>query len=404
MGSSTAINTKLHLKIALTYFLLAALLGVLLRSFVVVPLSVNYRFIVHTHSHIALLGWVYVALTSVLYHFFLKEQGRHKQYRFIFWFTQCTLLGMLASFPWQGYAVLSIIFSTLFLFASYWFTYFFIRNIPEAFKSTCSYRCIRIALWFLVLSSIGPWALGGIMTVLGPESIWYRLAIYFYLHFQYNGWMLFALLGLLFYMLEQVQISIPQKRFRLFFWSMSIGTILSFFLSTLWTKPTVSFYVLGGIGASLQVFGFGTLLSLWYENKPRLHTVLSKFQGGIIVVLALLLGVKLSLQWLTAIPYFANLAASIIDFNIGYLHWTFLGVITIGILFFIDFFRLIDITKRAYLLYFLGFIATESLIFYKGLVIWQKWSLFDGYMEILALLSFLIPLSLILILWKNKRL
>ncbi|NKI27045.1 hypothetical protein HCG49_10770 [Arenibacter sp. 6A1] len=403
MGSTYTINTKLHLKIALTYFLLAALLGVLLRSFVVVPFPVNYRFIVHTHSHIALLGWVYVAFTSVLYHFFLKEQGRHKQYRFIFWFTQCTLLGMLASFPWQGYAVFSIIFSTLFLFASYWFTYFFIRSIPIAFKRTYSYRCIHIALWFLVLSSAGPWALGGIMTILGPESIWYRLAIYFYLHFQYNGWMLFALLGLLFYMLEQVQISIPLQRFRLFFWSMSIGTILSSFLSTLWTSPSVSFYVLGGIGASLQLIGFGTLLSIWYKNKPRLHGVLSEFQRGIMVVLTLLLGVKLSLQWLTAIPYFANLAVSIIDFTIGYLHWTFLGVITVGILFFIHFFRLIDITRRGYILYLLGFIATELLIFYKGLVIWQKWSLFDGYMEILAGFSFLIPLSLFLILWKNRR-
>ena len=147
------IATKSHITVSLGYFLLAALLGVLLRTFVVLPIPVNYRFIVHTHSHIALLGWVYMALTTLLYHLFLSRQEVGIRYKRIFWFTQFSLLGMLFSFPFQGYALFSIMFSTLFLLASYWFAGFFMKHTPRRAKDTYAYKCIRIALWFRIGSS-----------------------------------------------------------------------------------------------------------------------------------------------------------------------------------------------------------------------------------------------------------
>lgn len=204
-------NLKNHIRVALGYFILAAILGVVLRSFYSFEIPVNYKFIVHTHSHIALLGWVYLGLTTLLYKLYLSKQGLNEKYRRIFWFTQLTLVGMLLSFPFQGYALFSIIFSTLFLFASYWFTWFFIKNVPSQFRQTNSYTCVKVALYYMVLSSLGPWALGAIMNTLGAESIWYRLSIYFYLHFQYNGWMILALMGLFLYALEEHRIKLPKK-------------------------------------------------------------------------------------------------------------------------------------------------------------------------------------------------
>lgn len=115
------INLKWHIRTAFAYFLLAALLGVVLRSFASVGIPINYRFIVHTHSHIALLGWVYVAITTLLYKLFVQTPIADKKYRYVFGLTQLTLIGMLWTFPFQGYALFSIIFSTLFLFASYGF-------------------------------------------------------------------------------------------------------------------------------------------------------------------------------------------------------------------------------------------------------------------------------------------
>ena len=72
------INLKTHTKLALGYFVLAALLGCVLRFFKVLEIPITYKFIVHTHSHIALLGWVYLALTTLLYKLYLSNAKVHK--------------------------------------------------------------------------------------------------------------------------------------------------------------------------------------------------------------------------------------------------------------------------------------------------------------------------------------
>ena len=394
---------KNHINLTLGYFIIAALLGVLLRSFHSIEIPVTYKFIVHTHSHIALLGWVYMGLTTLLYKLFLEKQEAAFKYRRIFWFTQFTLVGMLVTFPFQGYALFSIIFSTLFLFASYWFAGFFMRYVPASYKKTNSYKCVKFALWYMVLSSLGPWALGAIMNTLGAESIWYRLSIYFYLHFQYNGWMILGLLGVFIYILERNDIEIPKVTFNRFFWWINLGIVLSFFLSTLWTKPHISLYVIGGLGAILQIMAFGILVLLGIRNKEKLFQILTPLQKNMLFMVVVLVGIKILLQLLTAFPYFANLAASITDFTIGYLHWTFLGVVTIGLLLFLDYFKLLQLSRRAYYLYMLGFLLTETLIFTKGIIAWQRLSLFNGYFEALAISSFLLPLALVFVLVANQK-
>jgi len=397
------LNLRKHIKLALGYFILAAILGVVLRSFHSFEILVNYKFIVHTHSHIALLGWVYLALTTLLYKFYLSNLNLDGKYRRIFWFTQLTLVGMLFTFPFTGYALFSIIFSTLFLFASYWFAWFFFKNVPVAHKKTNSYKCVRAGLWYLVLSSLGPWALGAIMNTLGAESDWYRFAIYFYLHFLYNGWMIIALIGILLYIFEQNQINILPKTFAHFFWTMNLGVILSIFLSTLFVKPPIILNFLGGIGGVLQLAALGILIKIYVAQKDKIDNLFSAFQKGILKIIAFLVLVKMILQLLAAFPYFANLAATLLDFTIGYLHWTFLGVVTLALFLFLDYFRLLRISRKAYLMYLIGFFLTEVLIFYKGVAAWQGLLLFSGYFEVLTAVSFLIPLSLIIIFTINLR-
>ena len=374
-----------------------------MRSFHSIEIPVTYKFIVHTHSHIALLGWVYMGLTTLLYKLFLEKQEVAFKYRRIFWFTQFTLVGMLLSFPFQGYALFSIIFSTLFLFASYWFAGFFMKYVSASYKKTNSYKCVKFALWYMVLSSVGPWTLGAIMNTLGAESIWYRLSIYFYLHFQYNGWMILGLLGVFIYILERNDIEIPKVTFNRFFWCINLGIVLSFSLSTLWTKPHIFLYVIGGLGAILQIMAFGILVLLGIRNKEMLFQILTPLQKNLLFTVVALVGIKILLQLLTAFPYFANLAASITDFTIGYLHWTFLGVVTIGLLLFLDYFKLLKLSRGAYYLYLLGFLLMEILIFAKGIIAWQRLSLFNGYFEALAISSFLLPLALVFVLRANLK-
>lgn len=397
------INLKRHIKIALTYFLLAALLGVLLRFFRFSEIPITYKYFVHTHSHIALLGWTYLALTTLLYKLYLGKLSLDKKYQNIFWFTQVTLVGMLLTFPFMGYALFSIIFSTLFLFASYWFAWFFFRNVPQSLKTTDSYKCVAAALWYLVLSSLGPWALGAIMNTLGAESVWYRLAIYFYLHFLYNGWMIMALVGIFFFILESHHLGLSNKSFKRFFWSINLGIVLSFFLSTLFANPPLLLNFSGGTGAVLQLIAFVILWKAFTADKEKSKALFSPLQKGLLKTVAVLLAVKMLLQLITAFPYFANLAATHLNFTIGYLHWTFLGVVSIGLFLFLDYFGLLRISKNGYFMYLTGFVVTEALIFYKGISGWQGLAVFESYSEVLAVGSALIPLALGIIMGNNLK-
>lgn len=395
------IRLNRHIRLGLFYFFLVALLGIFLRLFVLVDILANYRFIVHTHSHVALLGWVYIALTSLIYKFYLEKAAIERKYHRLFWATQACIAGMLLSFPFQGYALFSIIFSSLFLIATYFFLWFFLKNIPHSFRSRASFKCTRAALIYMVFSSIGPWALGAIISLLGKSSIWYRLAIYFYLHFQYNAWFLLALCGFLFYFLEENNFEVSLKDFRIFYYLINSGIIFSFFLSALWTKPPVFIYILAAIGAFLQIFGYYWLYRVispvWCNFRKLFHpleVVLMKLAG-------LFLMLKLLLQLLSATPYFADLAYTTPDFIIGYLHLTFLGVVSPAIFAFLRHSRLLKLSSGPTWLYFIAFVSTELLLFYKGMSIWLRLPLIENYFLILWIASLLFPVSVGWILIKN---
>lgn len=397
------VKLKQHTNIALGYFLLVGLLGILLRLFFVTPIGANFRFIVHAHSHIALLGWVYIGIVTLIYKMYYTEVGLSKTYLRIFWFTNITVLGMLVTFPFQGYAFLSITFSTLFLIASYFLAWFFLKKIPVHYKAKNSYRCIRVSLIYLVISSIGPWAIGGVMATLGNTSIWYKLSIYFYLHFQYNAWFILALAGVFFYILEKAGILISKKEFQRFFNLLNAGIILSLFLSVLWVKPPAVFYILAAMGGVLQVVALYQFFKITAPGWSFLKTQISPFIRLLLKISATFLIIKVFLQLLTAIPFFAELSFRYTDFVIGYLHLVFLGVISISLFAFLLNFSLIKFKKRFFYIYFTGFILSEMLIFYKGAAMWLGLAFFSDYFLLLVIVSSLIPFSIGFLLYYNLR-
>lgn len=386
---------KYHARIALGYFMIAAFLGVLLRGFQAGLFGFNYRFFVHTHSHIALLGWVYLAITALIYKVHLLHTGIDRRYRRLFRVTQLSLLGMLLSFPLQGYALFSIFFSTLFLIISYVFTWLYLAYAPHEIKSSQSFRLLRAALFYMVLSSLGPWALGVIMNTLGPASVWYRIAVYFYLHFQYNGWMFLGLLGLLFTVAEQHGLQLQNRTFVWFFNLLNVGILLSFFLSVLWANPVDILYWIAGLGALLQCLAVIMVMVFAIRRKREFRKLFTGIQLKLIAAAGCLLFVKVFLQVLTAIPYFAGLAVRILDFTIAYLHLTFLGVISLTLFALLDYYKLLAIPRRALWVYLLGFALSEFLILYKAITAWWGLETFFGFQALLAMTSLAIPLGLI---------
>lgn len=378
-------------------------MGVVMRLYPVIESLkfVNYKFLQHAHSHVALLGWVYIGVVTMIYHVFLKNSGKGKLYKRIFLMTNISVIGMMIAFPIQGYALVSITFSTLFLFASYWFAWFAMKYIPEEFKSRFSWKLIRTSLWYLVISSIGPWGIGAVMSTLGPESIWYKSSIYFYLHFQYNAWFIMALLGLLFFVLEERGIRLNVSLLKSFYSLLNLGVILSLFLSVLWFKPPLIFYILGAIGAVAQGLAFYELYLLWKPYIPLVRRKISLHSRLLLRLAACLMGFKLYMQLMSAIPYYADLAYKLKDFVIGYLHLVFLGIIIPLMLVLLKHFKLIRWTKGFLYLFYVTFAITEILIFYKAFALWLKFPLTLEYYHILAYFSCLFPIAVGILLINN---
>lgn len=397
------VDLKKHTNTALGYFLIVALMGVLLRLFYATPIPMNYRYWLHAHSHTALLGWIYIGLTTLIYKLFLSSAKKGKLYKRIFLFTNLCIVGMLVTFPIQGYALFSIIFSTLFLVASYAFAWFAMRHVPKQFKKRFSWKLIKTSLWYLVFSSIGPWAVGGVMATLGKASIWYKIAIYFYLHFQYNAWFVLALLGLLFFIIERKKLQVDTKQYSTFFWVFNSGLILSFFLSVLYVEPPVFVYILGGIGAVLQAIAFYLLFKIlkpiWKDLGLRLNSTV----GVLLKVAGVFLIIKALLQLLGTLPYFAELAFAHPDLIIVYLHMVFLGIVSISLFAFLIHFKLLRLSVWGLVLFGIAFVATESLILYKGFVSWLDFPFFADFFWILVGASVLFPVAIGILFFGNLK-
>ncbi len=394
------------LLVALGNLVVVAFLGLLLRWQFVAPLAgINYKFFLHGHSHVALLGWLYSALFVALLHAWMPPEVQQKRvYAWQFWLSQGAVAGMLVSFPLQGYALFSITFSTLHILLSYWFIFQFLRD-AKALKISrgqqqVSFRFIRAALFFMALSSLGPWAMGPIMaTGHNGDSLYYN-AIYFYLHFQYNGWFMFAVLGLLFWLLEKYKLDFNRSLAIAFFWWMFWACLPAYLLSVLWTKPPALLYLLGGAAAFAQVIGLVVLLRLLLPLRTAVPGSGNSWTRRLWLLSGLAFVLKILMQFATAFPYVANLAYQQRNFVIGYLHLVLLGFISLFVLAFF--------VQQGWLsfkswqsrwgmgLFVAALISSEALLFLQGIFFWAGSGLIPHYFGLLFLISVALPLGIVL--------
>ncbi|NJW55438.1 hypothetical protein HC175_21210, partial [Salinimicrobium sp. CDJ15-91] len=101
------------------------------------------------------------------------------------------------------------------------------------------------------------------------------------------------------------------------------------------------------------------------------------------------------------IPWFANLAFSFPDLVIGYLHWVFLGVVSIALFALLSEAKLLALPRWIFWVYFAAFLVTEALIFYKGTAIWLGLPLATYYFKLVASASIFLPLTVGVLLVKN---
>lgn len=386
--------------LSVVYLIIVALLGVLLRFIVISPIDgLNFRYLLHAHSHTAFLGWIFNALFAALIFSYIPEKANN--YKLLFLLLQIAVVGMLITFPIQGYAGASISFSTLHIFLSWWFAVKFYRDssmVDAKYKLSLSF--IRWGLLFMVISAIGPFALGAIMAQGLSGTSLYNLSIYFYLHFQYNGWFTFVVFGIFFWFLEQNNISYFKKDARIFLALMTIACITGYSLSALWTKPDAWVYVIGFITVIIQLIAVFYFYKIIKSERKNLLSFFTKPVTFLLLFSFLAFLVKIVMQLASAFPIFADLAYKARNFTIGYLHIVFLGFISNFLIAWLLQSGLVKLKNvKAFWglgIFIFGFILSEIVIFLQPIFILSGWGSLSYGNEFLATISLLMPLGLII--------
>lgn len=269
----------------------------------------NYQFLLHAHSHFAFAGWMFFSIAILITHT-VSGNISLKAYKTVFVFALVSAFGMLVTFSLQGYKFASIAFSTLFILVTYRFAYLVFRNTTFGMVLTdVSRKLIYSGLAFLCLSSLGPFSLAPIMASGLKDTPLYQNAIYFYLHFQMNGFMLFASLGLF----ASMYLTRPSdKSSRLWLKLFIFSTLPLFLMFTLWTKPPASIWIVAFLSAVMNLISW-MKLCFYYKSEAK------KF--SFLVNTALLaITFKTTIQVFVCLPVVGEWAFLNRNLIIGYVH------------------------------------------------------------------------------------
>ncbi len=361
---------KKRVSVSLAWLITISVLGIFLRLYPVMSLQINYKPLLHAHSHLAFLGWVFTSLFTLITGSFLpKEKVASLPFRLQFILLQIFNIGMLVSFLIQGYAFFSILFSSLHMITTFWFIWTTSHSIRRSGASDISHKFLFASFFFMILSSVGPLAIPVTVKMYGSGSEMYHNAIYFYLHFQYNGWFIFSLFALFFKYIQTEGFNFSKRQSVYLFWILFVSCLSTYSLSVLWTDPHTSIWITGFISSALQLFAAVPLIKIIAEVKTQFvqkRTIRNLFLFAIVMFL-----LKLILQFISAFPLITEMTIVSRNFVIGYLHLVLLGIVTVSLINYFIVKGHIDPTlvhtKRGLALFFTGFIGTELTAFIEAM-------------------------------------
>jgi hypothetical protein len=359
-----------YLKIAFLNLLVVAFLGVLMRYKILYSLPfIDQKNLLHGHSHFAFSGWITQTLMVLLVAYLSKATGKDEfiSYKKLLLANLITAYGMLIAFPIQGYGMVSIFFSTLSVFISYIFAFFFWKDLNKIENQNVAHYWFKAGLLLNVFSSIGTFGLAFMMANKIADQTWYLAAVYFYLHFQYNGWFFFTCMGL-FYVILPTKI-IATNKFKRIFWLFALASVPAYFLSTLWMSLPLWVYILVVLASFIQVIAWIVFVRVLFTSRNIIITTISKEVKWLFGLSAVALTIKLLLQLSSTIPYLSQLAFGFRSIVIAYLHLVLLGVITIFLLGYIFTLNVLTVKKTTVygvIIFVIGIFLNELMLMLQG--------------------------------------
>jgi len=365
------LNIKFWLKISLINLCIVASLGVLMRYKIGFEFPyLDQKHLQHSHSHFAFAGWLTHTLMVLMVYFIQTKIAdfNGNKYKNIIIANLICSYGMLISFIIEGYGAVSIVLSTSSIFISYIFAYRFIKDLKLLDDDFLAKSWFKAALFFNVISSFGTFYLAYMMASKNVVQDWYLSSIYYYLHFQYNGWFFFACMGLLFGFLNlrKSEHSFYETSFKLF----AIACVPAYFLSTLWLDLPLWIYIIAVISAVIQVFAWFKFIAILLKTRKNILENYAPLLRYILLFVSFALSIKLLLQLGSTVPIISNLAFEFRPIVIAYLHLVLLAIISLFLLFYIYSNHLIVINKKikyGILLFSIGVILNEIVLAVQGL-------------------------------------
>lgn len=353
---------------ALVYLVLTLLSGLLIRYLWYSPgsVSVHVPYLIHAHSHIALLGWLFTALASgILLRFVSMEMQKRLIPLWLIIPLHLLLLVMTIAFAKDGYAALSIITSTLLVLLTSWMVVLILEQIDQQKPGSF---LIKAALWMYLLSNAGPLALAG-GTFMGQQ--WIQFWVAYYLHLQFSGWITLAVIGLLHNLYANgTTVSFNEKTITLLYIA---GMLLSF----------ESFLRTDDSGLTLQFVGFSGGVILAYVTivfllQWRKSWTFSLIRDVLPVLGILSLLLKAGMHLAGGLPLIGTLFTSGPLLAIAYAHWVLVGLATSILLYFI----LPEVTPLPSPMWTRFLTATGVVLYSAGTVAMLLLLLFFGLLQL----------------------
>jgi len=323
------ITKQSWIRISLFNLFIVAFLGVLMRYKISFEFPLlHQKNIQHAHSHFAFAGWVTQTLFFLLVNYLDKRNLKinvFKRYKKLLLLNLICAYGMLISFTINGYDFISIFFSTASIFISFFFAIYFYKDLKVLNTNKIVTNWFKAALFYNIISSFGTFYLAYMMASKNFNQDLYLSSIYYYLHFQYNGWFILACFGLFF---DYFKIS--SSKFLVLFQKITIWTCIPIYvLSLLWLKIPSSIYFISIIAISIQtIFWFLFLFKVKKNISLKKH-----FLNLILKFVLFSISIKFILQTLSTIPALSKFAFGTRPVIIAYLHLVLLAIITLSLLF-----------------------------------------------------------------------
>jgi hypothetical protein len=383
---------------------LTTAVGTFLRYHKVIPIHwLNDRYWIHAHSHTGFLGWMFMAFVITAFAMQMPDLPiLNRRIHRLITGLQVSVLGMLVTFPFTGYGLFSIFFSTMHMVLSAIFIFQYFKNTSAQHFDVW---LMRVAMLFFLISGIGPITLGPLMAAGLQGTDWYDIAVYFYLHFQYNGWFTFAILSIFIRHLDEIGILYNQNTIRLASKILLMSVILTLSLSAYGISANQTIVFVGLTGSFAQ-FVSVAILTMVFIKIGRKHEIASNYWVRWLLIIALLSwNIKVLLQVVSALPQLTPVIYINREMIILYLHLMFLGVASCFIPgMWIQQSRL-DIrnifTRAGIILLFIGIIFTEGFIGLRSIPQYISFEIYSLINISLFIASSILLISAVLILYAS---